>query len=303
MKNKNKNSAPIALFVAAMIFFTAAAGALALLVKSDDKPSVREPEKKPDGESAPVITDSVEEEEPSFPLDFPEAELRKTADTYGQTFGVLVNEGQGEISSDLYCADQLYRVTYENGTVDINGSTKELYWICRTDVRAQETRLTERDIIKKAKEYLASLQLNQSYGHTARKLNRETNAATVIFQRVIDEENDLYSDFEAVKMTLSMQTGEVITCKVFDLPLVEQAGEKITENQAVLAAAGENPEIFSQYQGKAELIVSSPLVWGEKDNYTSRIVWKVTAGESIFYVDAYSDAVLGRILPEGNPAS
>lgn len=224
-------------------------------------------------------------------------ELNKIANTYGEIFGLLTTVGKSSLVEDKYCADELYRVEYTGGEVQVNNVTQELYWFSRKDVKHNVLQLTERELVAKAKEYFAILQLDKEYGNIARKVDREKNIATVIFQKVVDEELELYSDYEAVKMVLSAQTGELMSCKIFDLPLVEQEGKHIGRQQAISAV---QDKLLITFIGEADakLMVGSPLVWGDEENYTSRILWKVTADNAQYYVDAYSGDVLGTVLPE-----
>jgi len=221
-------------------------------------------------------------------------ELQKAANTYGEIFGLLVNEGKGSLIEDKYCAEELYRVEYPSGEVQVNTVTKELYWFAKQGIKCQQIELTENQLVKKAKEYFNILQLDKEYGNIARKVDRQQNIITVIFQRVVDEELELYSDYEAVKMILSAQTGELMSCKIFDMPLVEQEGQMIGQNAAVASVQDELSLTFTE-QAEAELAVCSPLIWDDMGNYTSRIVWKLTADDMLYYVDAYSGDVLGSI--------
>lgn len=54
-------------------------------------------------------------------------------------------------------------------------------------------------------------------------------------------------------------------------------------------------QLSISFAGKAEgeLAICSPIIWGDEANYTSRIVWKITADDTLYYVDAYSGTVLG----------
>lgn len=293
MKQKKNETIPVGLLVGLLFLCTAVAGGIALLAKGDllklpeinfDKVTenrVVEPSELPQQAAA--------EEEASTYVD---EELNKAANTYGEIFGLLVTEGKSSLTEDKYCADELYRVEYDSGEVQVRADTGKLYWFSRGNVKCNEIRLTERQLVSKAKEYLAILQLDKEYGNIARKVDRDKNFATVIFQRVIDEDLELYSDYEAVKMLLSAQTGELISCKIFDLPLVEQEGQKIGQSEAIASVQDELSLTFEQ-KAQAELSVCSPIVWGDEANYTSRIVWTVTADGVLYYVDAYSGDVLG----------
>ncbi|MBQ8599442.1 MAG: hypothetical protein IJ411_04930, partial [Oscillospiraceae bacterium] len=219
-------------------------------------------------------------------------ELHKIANTYGEIFGLLVTEGKASLVEDKYCADELYEVQYDGGEVQVNTNTKSLYWFKRSNVKTDEIKLTERQLVSKAKEYFNILQLDRDYGNIARKVDREKNTATVIFQRIVDEELELYSDYEAVKMVLSAQTGELMSCKIFNLPLVEQEGQKIGQ-AAAAAAVQDQLSITFATKAEGELAICSPIIWGDEANYTSRIVWKITADDTLYYVDAYSGTVLG----------
>ena len=295
MKQKKNETIPVGLLVGLLFLCTAAAGGIALLAKGDllkmpeisfdkiiSEERVVEPSELPQQATA-------DEEETSTYVD---EELNKTANTYGEIFGLLVTEGKSSLCEDKYCADELYRVEYESGEVQLKKNSGELYWFARSNVKHNEIKLTERQLVSKAKEYLAILQLGEEYGNIARKVDRENNIATVIFQRVVDEELELYSDYEAVKMLLSAQTGELMSCKIFDLPLVEQEGQMIGQNEAIASVQDQLSLTFEQ-KAKAELSICSPIAWGDDANFTSRIVWNVTADGVLYYVDAYSGDVLG----------
>lgn len=299
MKQKKNETIPVGLLIGLLFLCTAVAGGLALLAKGDllklpeinfskvTEERVIEPSELPQQAA-------VQEEEGSTYVD---EELNKTANTYGEVFGLLVTEGTSSLCEDKYCAEELYRVEYDSGEVQLKKDSGELYWFARSNVKHNEIRLTERELVSKAKEYLAILQLDEEYGNIARKVDRENNIATVIFQRVIDEELELYSDYEAVKMVLSAQTGELMNCKIFDLPLVEQEGQKIGQSEAIASVQDELSLTFEQ-KAKSELAVCSPIIWGDEANYTSRVVWNVTADGVLYYVDAYSGDVLGSRAAE-----
>lgn len=292
MKQKKNETVPVLLVVLLLLLCTAAAGGLALLAKSDfilSFPVLNFGGKTAAPAAAEVEAGTAEEEAEDVYVD---EELHKIANMYGEIFGLLVNEGVGSLTEDRYCADELYQVEYPAGQVQLNTVTKELYWFCRNNVKTDELRLTEKQLVTKAKEYFSILQLEKDYGHIARKVDRDSNIATVIFQRVIDVEAELYSDYEAVKMVLSAQTGELMSCKIFTLPLVEQEGKRLNETQAIAAVQDALSAVF-QSKAEAELTVCSPIIWGDEDNYTSRVVWKVTADNVQYFVDAYSGSVLG----------
>lgn len=291
MKQKKNETIPVLWIVGLLLVLTAAAGGLGLLAKGDllkmpdfdfsFRETVVEPEKLPEAASE---TEEV----------YVDEELQKIANTYGEIFGLLVTEGKASLVQDKYCPDDLYRVEYDNGEVQINSESKELYWFARSNVKANVLQMTERQLVNKAKEYFSILQLDKEYGNIARKVDRQNNIATVIFQRVVDEDGELYSDYEAVKMILSAQSGELMNLKIFDLPLVEQEGQKIGQSAAIAAVQDQLLLTFEE-QAKAELVVASPILWGDEENYTSRIVWKVTADHMLYYVDAYSGDVLGQL--------
>ena len=292
MKQKKNETIPVGLLIGLLFLCTAVAGGLAFLAKGDllKLPTIRFDMVKEEQEIEPSI---LPQEEPAADEStYVDEELTKAANTYGEIFGLLVTEGTSSLTEDKYCADELYRVEYDGGEVQVRMDTGKLYWFSRGNVKCNEIRLTERQLISKAKEYLAILQLDEEYGNIARKVDRDKNFATVIFQRVIDEELELYSDYEAVKMLLSAQTGELISCKIFDLPLVEQEGRKITQSEAI-ASVQDKMSINFEQQAKATLAVCSPIVWGDEANFTSRIVWTVTADNMLYYIDAYSGDVLG----------
>ena len=292
MKQKKNETIPVGLLIGLLFLCTAVAGGLAFLAKGDllKLPTIRFDMVKEEQEIEPS---TLPQEEPAEDEStYVDEELTKAANTYGEIFGLLVTEGTSSLTEDKYCADELYRVEYDGGEVQVRMDTGKLYWFSRGNVKCNEIRLTERQLVSKAKEYLAILQLDEEYGNIARKVDRDKNFATVIFQRVIDEELELYSDYEAVKMLLSAQTGELISCKIFDLPLVEQEGRKITQSEAI-ASVQDKMSINFEQQAKATLAVCSPIVWGDEANFTSRIVWTVTADNMLYYIDAYSGDVLG----------
>ncbi len=301
MKQKKNETIPVGLLIGLLLLCTAVAGGLALLAKGDmlklPDLSTLLPQKQEETPAEPVIPQESDEELPLEENVYVDEELNKIANTYGEIFGLLTTNGRSSLTEDKYSADELYRVEYASGEVQVNNVTKELYWFSRSDVKHNVLQLTERELVAKAKEYFAILQMDKSYGNIARKVDRDRNIATVIFQRVVDEELKLYSDYESVKMILSAQTGELMSCKIFDLPLVEQEGQKIGRQQAIAAVQDELLITFVD-EADAELRISSPLVWGDAENYTSRIVWRVTADDVQYYVDAYNGDVLGTVLPE-----
>lgn len=300
MKQKKNETIPVGLLIGMLLLCTVAAGGIALLARGDML-------KLPDISGLLPQKEAVETRAPAAEADdgeilpeeevYVDEELHKIAGTYGEIFGLLTAEGKSSLKEDKYCADELYHVDYSGGEVQVNSRTKEFYWFSRRDVKHNVLQLTERELVAKAKEYFAILQLDKEYGNIARKVDRERNIATVIFQREVDEEQKLYSDYEAVKMILSAQTGELMSCKIFDLPLVEQEGQYIGRQKAISTV---QDKLLITFIGEAEavLTISSPLVWGDEENYTSRIVWKVTADNAQYYVDAYNGDVLGTVLPE-----
>ena len=306
MKQKKNETIPVGLLIGMLLLCTVVAGGIGLLARGDmlKLPDLSEllPKKEAVSVQAPAVPNeaggetAVTEELPQENL-YVDEELNKIANTYGEIFGLLTTVGKSSLVEDKYCADELYRVEYTGGEVQVNNVTQELYWFSRKDVKHNVLQLTERELVAKAKEYFAILQLDKEYGNIARKVDREKNIATVIFQKVVDEELELYSDYEAVKMVLSAQTGELMSCKIFDLPLVEQEGKHIGRQQAISAV---QDKLLITFIGEADakLMVGSPLVWGDEENYTSRILWKVTADNAQYYVDAYSGDVLGTVLPE-----
>ena len=301
MKQKKNETIPVGMLIGLLLLCTALAGGVALLAKGDmlKLPDLSEllPQKQEEMPAEPVTLEGSDEELPPEESVYVDEELNKIANTYGEMFGLLTTDGKSSLVEDKYSADELYRVEYAAGEVQVNHVTKELYWFSRSDVKCNVLQLTERELVSKAKEYFAILQLDKSYGNIARKVDRDRNIATVIFQRVVGEELELYSDYEAVKMILSAQTGELMSCKIFDLSLVEQEGQKIGKQQAIAAVQDELLITFVD-EAEAELEISSPLVWGDEGNYTSRIVWRVTADDVQYYVDAYNGDVLGTVLPE-----
>lgn len=299
MKQKKNETIPMALVVVLLLICTLGAGGLALLARED---GFSFPELLPElslekigfrqsQESESLSTIEEEQEDEAVILD---ENLHRIANTYGEIFGLLVSEGTDSLTADPYCVQELYQVDYSNGQVQVNSETEAFYWFLRNNVKCDEIKLTERELVSKAKEYFNILQLDRSYGNIARKVNREKNVITVVFQTVVDEDLELYSDFEAVKMVLSAQTGELISCKIFDLPLVEQEGQQIGKTAAMAAVQDQLSVTFSN-EAEGELAVCSPIQWGDASNYTSRIVWKITADAMLYFVDAYSGSVLGQL--------
>ncbi len=289
MKEKKNETIPVGLLVGLLLLCTAVAGGLALLAKGD---MLKLTELKFNDRTAEAVVEENSLEAVVPETFYVDEELHKIANTYGEMFGLLVNEGTGSLVEDKYCAEELYRVEYAAGEVQVNTVTKELYWFAKHGIKCEQIELTENQLVKKAKEYFNILQLDREYGNIARKVDREQNIITVIFQRVVDEELDLYSDYEAVKMILSAQTGELMSCKIFDMPLVEQEGQKIGQNAAVTGLQDELSLTFTE-KAEAKLAVCSPLLWDDLGNYTSRIVWKITADDMLYFVDAYSGDLLG----------
>ena len=296
MKQKKNETIPVVWVVVLLLLFTAVAGGLALLAKGDmlHLPEISLKTESREQNAVEITAEAVSQEEAVEEDVYIDEELHKIANTYGEMFGLLVTEGKGSLVEDKYCAAELYRVEYADGEVQVNTETKELYWFSRSNVKTEEIQLTESQMTKKAKEYLAILQLDREYGHIAKKVDRQNNIATIIFQKVIDEELELYSDYEAVKMVVSAQTGELMSCKIFTMPLVEQEGQQIGQNQAV-ASVQDKMSVTFQSKAECELAVCSPIAWGDTANYTSRIVWKVEADGVRYYVDAYSGSVLGTM--------
>lgn len=290
MKEKKNETIPVGLLIGLLLLCTAVAGGLAFLAKGD---MLKLPELNfSDRTAETVIAEQNALEEVTPEELYVDEELQKVANTYGEIFGLLVNEGKSSLIEDKYCAEELYRVEYPSGEVQVNTVTKELYWFTKQGIKCQQIELTENQLVRKAKEYFNILQLDKEYGNIARKVDREKNIITVIFQRVVDEDLELYSDYEAVKMILSAQTGELMSCKIFDMTLVEQEGQIIAQSAAIAAVQDELLLTF-QEKAEAELAVCSPLLWDDAGNYTSRIVWKVTADGILYYVDAYSGDLLG----------
>ena len=290
MKEKKNETIPVGLFIGLLLLCTAVAGGIAFLAKGD---MLKLPELNFNDRAAETIVveqnDSQELPQEVFYVD---EELHKVANTYGEIFGLLVTEGEDSLVEDKYCAEELYRVEYPSGEVQVNSVTKELYWFAKQGIKCERIQLTENQLVKKAKEYFNILQLDQEYGNIARKVDREKNIITVIFQTVVNEDLELYSDYEAVKMILSAQTGELMSCKIFDMPLVEQEGQMISQSTAIAAVQDELLLTFEE-KAEAKLLVCSPLLWDDLGNYTSRIVWKVTADGMLYYVDAYNGDLLG----------
>lgn len=289
MKEKKNETIPVGLLVALLLLCTVVAGGIALLAKGD---MLKLPERNTNNTALAVEAEESPLEEVVPEEVYIDEELQKAANTYGEIFGLLVNEGKGSLAEDKYCAEELYRVEYANGEVQVNAGTGELYWFSKNNIKCEQIQLTENQLVKKAKEYFNILQLEKEYGNIVRKMDREQNIITVIFQRVVDEELELYSDYEAVKMILSAQTGELMSCKIFDMPLVEQEGQMIGKSGAIAEVQDELLLTFHT-KAEAELAVCSPLLWDDFGNYTSRIVWKVVADEVLYYVDAYSGDLLG----------
>ena len=295
MRKKKNETVPVTLLVFLLFICTAVAGSTALLLKDDFNLFAFLSEKNDKTIVAPTdlySEASINEEDLSQ-----NDELLKIANTYGEMFGLLVADGSQSWGEDKYSADELFKVKYQNGEVFINSKTKKLYWFSRDNVKRNFVSFTDSQLVTKAKEYLASLQLEKSYSHIARKLDKNSNSITIIFQRVINQEEKLFSDYEAVKMILSAQTGELIYCKIFDLPLVEQGDVLLNEKAAVLAVQDSKSVVF---KGKVstELAVCSPIAWGDEENYTSRVVWKILADGILYYVDAYNGDVFAEIVSE-----
>ena len=66
----------------------------------------------------------------------------------------------------------------------------------------------------------------------------------------------------------------------------------IGQNEAIASVQDQLSLTFEE-KAKAELSICSPIAWGDDANFTSRIVWNVTADGVLYYVDAYSGDVLG----------
>lgn len=295
MKKKKNETVPVTLLVFLLFICTAVAGSTAFLLKYDFNFTNLFPHKD---DKSPVIqadlnSDVLEADEDLSQND----ELLKIANTYGEMFGLLVADGSQSWGEDKYSADELFKVEYQNGEVFINSKTNKLYWFSRDNVKRNSVSLTDSQLVSKAKEYLNSLQLEKSYTHIAKKLDKNSNSITIVFQKVINQDEKLYSDYEAVKMVLSAQTGELIYCKIFDLPLVEQGDVLLNQNAAVLALQDAKSLVFKK-KVSAELAVCSPIVWGDEENYTSRVVWKILGDGVLYYVDAYSGDVFAEIISE-----
>ncbi len=300
MKQKKNETVPVALLIGLLLFCTVAAGGIALLARGDVFQTMMEklpqlPSFSREAEKSAVPEEAGESEAASVeePV-YMDEELHKIANTYGEIFGLLVTDGKASLVEDKYSPHELYQVDYSFGQVQVDVQSQKLYWFERTNVKTNTLQLTEKDLVSKAKEYFAILQLDKEYGHIARKVDRDKNIATVIFQRVIDEERELYSDYEAVKMVLSAQTGELMSCKIFDLPLVEQEGNLLGAQQ-IIAEVQDELSITFEEKAETQLAVCSPISWGDSENYTSRLVWKVTADGRLYYVDVASGDILGSV--------
>lgn len=304
MKKKSSNGKLIAWAVVFMVLVTAGAAYLTWQMKQGGFPQLAAKKQgSPAAYTQQADTEDMEvaPQEPDVreTIPYTEEELMKTANTMGENFGMLTAEGEGEFTTDLYTPDPVYVVTYANGQVAVNAQKNTLYWVERYDVKTEENRLTSQEVMKKAKEYYATLQLEQEYKNIARQSNKEAHVETVVFQKVIGEK--IYSDYEAVKMVISAQSGEMQFCKIFDMPLKEQEGSKITEDAALAAAKAEGPEAFSNSPNiHTELTAAAPKSFYEDDesyDYTSCLAWKITTtsdtGEkTVFYIDAYSGEVI-----------
>lgn len=301
MKEKKNETIPIGLVVGLLAACTVAAGLLALGARGL-LPGLEDLGQRLGRSTAPqeqqVQLSSVQEdwapEEPEPPVEDPA--LTKLANTYGESLGLLVGEGAVSLSEDKYCPDALYQVEYPDGVVQLRQDSGAFYWFSHQGVKTGELRLSETQLTRRAREYLAILQLPGEYSAMARRMDRERGIMTVIFQRSYElgEELELASDYEAVKLRLSAQGGELLSCKVFDLPLVEQEGQPLSESKAV-AAVKDQEQLDLGAKAQAELCICSPIVWGDEANYTSRVVWKVTIGEDTYFADAYSGSLLGRL--------
>lgn len=85
-----------------------------------------------------------------------------------------------------------------------------------------------------------------------------------------------------------------MTCKVFSLPLSQQEGQRLNKTQAVEKLREQRPEVFQAGKPEAEATVSCPSQWGREEDYTSRVVWKLTTAEQqVFYMDAASGHIMG----------
>ncbi len=296
MKQKKNETIPVGLLIGLLLLCTVVAGGIALLARGEVFQSIKEklPQLSRSVEEPAALQEGEGTDAPAEEAVYVDEELHKIANTYGEIFGLLVTEGKASLASDKYSANDLYQVDYSFGQVQVDMETQKLYWFERTNVKANTLQLTERELLSKAKEYFAILQLDKEYGNIARRVDREQNIATVIFQRVIDEDRELYSDYEAVKMILSAQTGELMSCKIFNLPLVEQEG-KMMGAQQIIAAVQDELSVTFEEEAETQLSIGSPIAWGDSENYTSRILWKVTADGSLYYVDPYSGDVLGSI--------
>ncbi len=318
MKQKKNETVPVGLLVSLLLFCTVFAGGAALLARGDVFQKIKDnisqmsdvnDEKKSDSETSENTSsrgdtvlgnNKAEAESEAAPVEeepmYVDEELNKLADVYGEVFGLLVGEKKSSLVEDKYSPNELYQVEYEKGKVQIDPSTKELYWFERYDVKTETIQFTERELVSKAREYFKILQLDKEYGYVARKVDRNKNIATVIFRKVIEinEDLELYSDYEAVKMVLSAQTGELMSCKIFDLPLVEQEGSFIGEKQLLLKLQDQLALTFDK-KTEPELKVCSPIIWGDEENYTSRIMWTVTFEGKTYYADVVSGDLKGMV--------
>ncbi len=319
MKQKKNETVPVGLIVSLMLICTVFAGAAALMSRSDifqkvmdnlAQVSESKEEKNSDSETSGNTSsrgetvlgnNKTEAEAAPTPAEEPmyvDEELNKLADVYAEVFGLLIGEKKSSLVEDKYSPDELYQVEYDKGKVQIDPSTKELYWFERYDVKTETIQFTERELVSKAREFFKILQLDREYANVARKVDRDKNIATVIFRRVVEvnEDLELNSDYEAVKMLLSAQTGELISCKLFDLPLVEQEGSFMGEKQVLLELQDQLALNFDK-KTEPELKICSPIIWGDEENYTSRIMWTVKFEGKTYYMDAVSGD-LKAIIPQ-----
>lgn len=305
MKKKNGNGKLIGWAVALIVLVTGAASFLTWGIQNGALPELQRRKDKPSQPQAAVFQEESGEEALEKTVDvrdtipYTEEELLRTANTMGENFGIITSQGTGEFTTDPYCPAPVYVVTYPNGEVAVNAEKNTLFWLERYDVKTEENRLTSQEVTKKAKEYFATLQLEQEYKNIARQPDKERHKETVVFQKVIGEE--IYSDYEAVKMIISTQSGELMFCKIFDLPLKEQEGVKITQEAAIAVSKEEEPKSFQNSpRVQAVLTAAAPESFYEGDSsydYTSCLAWKitVTSGEGkerVFYIDAYSGSVI-----------
>ena len=167
MKKKNGNGKLIGWAVALIVLVTGAASFLTWGIQNGALPELQRRKDKPSQPQAAVFQEESGEEALEKTVDvrdtipYTEEELLRTANTMGENFGIITSQGTGEFTTDPYCPAPVYVVTYPNGEVAINAEKNTLFWLERYDVKTEENRLTSQEVTQKAKEYCATLKLEQ----------------------------------------------------------------------------------------------------------------------------------------------